>query len=197
MTILVCGLGRCGTTLVMKMLYAAGVPVFADSLASFEHQAMRLPGDIDQVFPLFRGEAVKILDPFRWDFGAVPFPRDTMAIWVRRNYKEQAKSQQKFLKWCGVQSVSGQWWRDCQRVLPKETEESMAVLLGHNIPTHIVQFEDILKDPLREATRIAVAIGRPAGAAVMASVVIERSPQCAPDMAIEERAASAEVGVEW
>jgi hypothetical protein len=42
-TLIVSGFGRCGTTMVMQMLNAAGVRVHCDSYASFEATEMATP----------------------------------------------------------------------------------------------------------------------------------------------------------
>ena len=65
-TTIVTGFGRCGSTMLMRMLDAGGMPVVADSRASFESELFRVPKPTD--WQQYRGRAIKVLDPHRWCF---------------------------------------------------------------------------------------------------------------------------------
>jgi hypothetical protein len=91
--ILVSGFGRCGTSLVMQMLSAAGIdctglpptweekpPKGADAAYWVEHYA---------------GRAIKVLDPHRLCPPKGPAYR---VIWLDRNIRQQALSHLKFLR---------------------------------------------------------------------------------------------------
>lgn len=84
----VAGLGRCGTSLVMQMLDAAGVPVIGEypSFESEEHNY-----GLVETPP---GYACKYLDMHREE---LPLPRGKVKwVWMFRNLKQQARSQIKF-----------------------------------------------------------------------------------------------------
>src|SRR5690348_16747758 len=92
-TLLICGLGRCGTSLVMQMLDMGGFPVVGKYPAYEPQQASSLvitQNYIDE----HRGKAIKLLDPMRASF----VPQNVRVIYLMRNLKEQARSQLKTAK---------------------------------------------------------------------------------------------------
>jgi len=89
----VTGFGRSGTSLLMQMLAAGGMPML-DRYPSFENDnAVRLPR-YHKWLDAYKGKAVKILDPQNF---MPPKGYEYRFIWTRRNYTEQAKSMRKFL----------------------------------------------------------------------------------------------------
>lgn len=189
--VLVCGLGRCGTTLVMKMLHHGGCEVFADSLASYEHnKVLASPGDVAPALTLVGNRAAKIIDPQRWSW---PDRMDARVIWVHRDRREQAKSQIKFLRFCGMNGIPDTAWRDVERSLQPDAARALRVLMGL-CPVLRITFEGILSAPSSAASHIATFLlpERNLDVAKMASVVIPRHPSCAPDCRIEMDAIAAE-----
>lgn len=183
-TIAVCGLGRCGTTLVMGMLDAAGVPTYADSRASFEADCFRLPCQIESIFHRVSGRAFKVLDPFRFNWTGVP---RVSVIWIDRDHKQQARSQVKFMRWTGF-NVADKAAKPIARSLQPDTDKSFATFEAAGFLVLRLRFEEILADPQKEAAKIAVFLGLDLDIDKMASHVRQRPPQCAPDCSIEEAA---------
>lgn len=95
--ILVAGLGRCGTSLVMQMLHAGGVPVHG-SWPSYEDPA-QLRDAARWWSECAPWSAAKVIDPHRftdrWSGPAV-------VIFLSRDHVEQARSALRFMMTCGM-----------------------------------------------------------------------------------------------
>lgn len=193
--VIVSGLGRCGTSMMMQMLSACGLRC-AGTYPDFEpeeiqaHMARRFadPDDDDTISAewLSRWGAVKLLDPHR-----LRFERSFRAIiiWLDRDPHEQAKSQLKLLKHAGVPLALrlGAVGKTARQLI-REREESIAVLRGW--PRIEAKFEEIVSAPFEICGHIAEfadEYGVRLDIRAMAETVIMRSGRCAPDMAIEER----------
>ena len=180
--LLVAGLGRCGTTMVMQMLHAAGTPV-AGTLPSFEDVPLT-PKHVDHEWLAGQGgRAVKWIDPtitrIRHD--------NARAIWLSRTPLEQAKSQAKLLglrlSRADLRPLAARVKRDnwrARRIVDR--------LCGCYGVLHLT-FEMILRHPDHCAARIAsfcdssdIDFG---SAKAAADVVLRRGPECAPDLSIE------------
>ncbi|MED5545674.1 MAG: hypothetical protein VYD90_10525 [Pseudomonadota bacterium] len=185
-TILVAGLGRCGTSLVMQMLAAGGVETVG-TYPDFEHTGEpELRADADAWHALTDGKAVKVLNPH---LDAIPPGGNYRTILLTRDVKQQAKSMAKLAAFAlGAPAMPS---RADRRALETKlrAESSMMgraiFLLGRG--THfILPFEDIIDDPSGAARDIAtfVAIGRPDPLNVdaMAACVRPRSPDCLPTL---------------
>lgn len=96
MIVVVGGFARCGSSMLMRMLRAGGIPALADDQeGGLEyHEAVELP-DNHAWLAKADGMAVKVLDPHRC---VVPRQYDARFILMRRNVHEQALSQEKFLR---------------------------------------------------------------------------------------------------
>lgn len=187
--ILVSGLGRCGTSLVMKMLDVAGIPVFAEYGVSYEHPALSVGAKMERFLPLIGTSAAKILDPqlLIW-----PERVNASVIWLDRNPREQAKSQLKFLRLLGV-TIPGGARRGIEGSIKRDVPICLRLYGRLGVRLMRFHFEDILHDPLRTAARMALFIEREADHHAMARVVIKRNPQCATGLEIEQAAISAEI----
>lgn len=182
--IIVCGLGRCGTSLVMKMLHAGGMPVFAESSASFEHSYLRDPREFALVEPQLQGKAAKILDPHRWTW---PEKINARFIWIDRNYHQQALSQVKLLRDMFAAEIPAGAVAGIERQLPSDCAKSMAVI-NRGISVLRINFEWILRNPLEVALLIGCEF-ECLSVPKMADCVIPRSPRCAVGLSIELDAA--------
>ncbi len=102
--ILVCGFGRCGTSLVMQMLAAAGVDCAGRAPTYEEQIAPEHKNDAVYWYRTFAGRALKVLDPDRFRPPAdIPY----LVIWLDRDEKQQAASQVKFLQVvCGMKMAA-------------------------------------------------------------------------------------------
>lgn len=178
----VTGLGRCGTTMVMQMLQAAGVPC-AGTYPAFEDIPIS-PSGVDQAWiDKQGGRAVKWIDPtvtrVRHANGA--------AIFLTRDPVEQAKSQ---LKMLGVRND-----RNARRVMAKsiqrDTRHARAIvtnLFGAHFVLNL-HYDKVLFNPayaVLQMAHLCDGIGLPFGDMESAlAVVHHRDGKCRPDMSAE------------
>lgn len=180
-TIIVAGLGRCGTSLVMRMLDVAGVSTIGDR-PDWECMAtqMRLEDDPADWAVAIRGRAVKLLDAHRYQ---LPPLGDFDLIWLCRDEREQAKSGLKL-----VSSMFSTIKPDRKQArawaagLRRDTPRAMKALALAGPPrTLALRFEHILGDPFMSALKICRFLGLDnADPREMASQVLPRGPECLP-----------------
>lgn len=181
--IFVCGLGRCGTSMMMQMLDAAGVPTFGDYPA-YEPEEMMIPVDMLRVLPLLEGRAAKVLDAHRATW---PKRLDAHVIWLDRNTTEQAKSQIKMLTLMAGFHIPGGAWRSVRSALPGDRRDSLMALEDIGCRILVLTFERILSDPRQVAQDVAAFLGQPLDIDSMANVIVPRPPKCAPALDMELR----------
>lgn len=181
-TIIVSGLTRCGSSLMMQMLYAGGCPVSCEDgneLISGEHSD-QLSALREIALGLTEGKAIKCLDPHNFP---LPPDREYLIIWMRRDFKEQAKSIVKFMQMLlGVRESKRTMIRKFEKSLPTETRKCFRLLSNH--PIIEVQFENVINFPKDEAVRVAEFVKEitELDTDKMASVIIPRSTDCYPGM---------------
>jgi hypothetical protein len=181
--IAVAGLARCGTTLTMNMLHAAGIPCIgcapAFEVAEINHRAVSR--DFLNRYP---GHAFKHLDPH-----LAPLPRELplLVIWLDRDPKEQAKSQAKFVTvLMGLPTPTRAHIRRMAQGLKRERPVALAQYNG--CPRLVLQFEEVLKEPRTAALQIAAFLRAYWGLLDidrMAAQVRSRTPECQPGLDIE------------
>jgi hypothetical protein len=179
---LICGFGRCGTSLVMQMLEAGGMPVTGEWPGSEVVEMDPVEMDMDWLARQ-EGKAVKMVFPDA-ELPSLPPHLDYRLIWLRRNAEQQAKSQMKLMSQIFRTIDTGQW-----KVLADAMAKDEPVIIEKLMalgPVAQVSFERLLSRPDRMAQFIATSCGL-TDAARMARVVRPRPPECAPDMAIEMR----------
>jgi hypothetical protein len=186
--VVVAGIPRSGTTLMMNMLFHGGMRVHADDTVGFETSDFHgLPDDLS-LFRNSRNKAVKILDPHRVKF---PGGYDYRIIFMERNQLEQAKSNIKFLiymKQITSKQPNSVIWK-MQKSIMKDTKRCLRQLpkivksKSHFIR---VRFENVLDDPFAEAKRVVECIGYDLEIGRMVSAIIKRDPGCLYYM-LEER----------
>lgn len=177
--LVVSGFGRCGTSLVMQMLYDGGMPVYYDKAGSFEtDKATQLPRN-DKWLDDCKGKAVKILDLHRF----VPTPRfDYRFIWISRRPRDQAASTVKFWK------ATGNRFRKKDQELKTHLRVSytrdmticndvMLALANRKLPL-MLQFENIITNSLDSAGRISNFVEEPLDIDKMKMAVLPRQPEC-------------------
>lgn len=189
--LLVCGHGRCGSSLVMKMLQAGGYPVYGEAPA-FEPDDVGFDRTMRTLLPRLIGKAAKILDPQLSDW---PPTFDARIIWLDRDPKQQAKSQVKFVRTLnpGI-SIPGGAWRAMAASLKPDTAKALAIFERAGCPVLRLRFEEIITRPAHTALRLSDFVASDFDATAAHSVVIKRPTNCAPDLAIE-MAGMAEVQV--
>lgn len=187
--IVVSGLARCGTSLMMRMLHAGGIEPYCepDKVGnSYEtSRSIALPGRSDWLEEC-RGKAVKLLGPDRF---TPPLSLACDVIWMDRDVREQARSQLKF------QAVNRPD-ADCSarnrrfRMSRLRRERKTCLRLFRRMPrarVHLTRFEDVITDPVAAAVPLVEFLGldreRGFTAARMAFQVRKREPDCLPYMA--------------
>lgn len=146
--IIVSGLGRCGSSLTMQMLHAAGLKC-AGEYPAFEPEETNMLGQKLKVLWCQQFEAIKILDPHR---GRIP-NFDYRVIWVDRDRVQQAVSQVKFAVFVGgLPYEDGAAGRICRSLLV-EREQALNQYAGK--PRVEVSFEDAIDRPSKFCGAVA------------------------------------------
>lgn len=172
-SVIVTGLGRCGTSLVMQMLAAGGYPVIGQYPAFEDPRFAPSVGHVDPP----PGFAVKVLDAHRMSFARC----DYRWIVLTRNEDEQARSQLKLLRTYGLPVD-----RKMRKVVAKSLRAELPKLFGKagyvGGPIMRLGFEYILANPAQAARKLAKFVGQPLSCDAMAAQVRHRSPKCLPEM---------------
>lgn len=179
--VVVTGFGRCGSTMLMQMLHAGGIP-FAPGAAysSGEHHST------EQAIASARpGHAVKLLDPVGLDWQLPPAAADWTFLWLDRDLVQQSRSWAKFTEFVGIGRPSPLHLHQVREQWKAERAIARATLIPGPITT--CRYEDILATPMQSALRIAAALpdGYVVDPAAMAGVVHRRDGACRPDMSVE------------
>jgi len=208
LTLYVAGLGRCGTTLVMRMLAAGGAPVAGEAPAfeRYTHNELAAPATLAEA----RGHAVKVIDPQRLGFFHPLFDlRPRHAILLSRDTAEQAKSQIHFVRslqeaasvaagagprlYTGAQPGNREMRRTLTARLVRDQKAAQDTLRKANVAFTPLAFERILAKPEEVAAIIAFQL-RPwwrLDAAAMAATVIRRDPAWSGTLDLESAEAFA------
>ena len=182
-TIIVAGLGRCGTSMVMKMLAAGGIATIG-TFPDFEDMDTDRQRSLNLAAWLARceGRAVKVLDPQR-----VPPPTGQFyrMIWLTRDPEQQGRSQIKLIDAHPSRAMRKAMAQSIRRDEPR-ARRALATAALSGTPMLRLTFEGILNDPLAAAAAIVEHIGaeRFAERAAwrMATAVMPRGPRCLPFM---------------
>ncbi len=175
-TIIVAGLGRCGSSMLMQMLSRGGVPCVGDWPA-FEPEEAKAP--TAAFIAACAGKAVKILDPQR-----VGLPGDVRVIWLDRDHAEQAKSHAKFLRLLLGIEVDRMQRRRLVNSFVRDTHAALA-LIGSR-PVMRLRFDEVLSSP-ESAAQLVGDFTRHRGfdVAAAAAAVHKRSQTCAEGLGME------------
>lgn len=180
--VVVAGMGRCGTSLLMQMLDAAGIECVGKRP---DYETPESFGNFRaDVFARMRGRAIKLVDPMRLPIDEMP---NHIVLWLDRDFREQAKSALKLLSVFenGVRR-DRQAVRAMERSLRSDRPKNMkAVGASGRCPTLILTFEDILSGPAATArlVKFLATHGYPRiSAEQMASQIRRRSPKCLPGL---------------
>ncbi|MDB6133399.1 MAG: hypothetical protein JWM59_1642 [Verrucomicrobiales bacterium] len=174
-TIVVSGLPRCGTSLLMAMLRAGGVPLFTDSLRTaddsnprgyFEYEPVkRLTPDAPWL-PRTAGHAVKIVIPL---VRRLPpdFPCDVLLL--ERAMPEILASQAAMLCRCGMPAADARLLGPAFERELRLTHETLAAWTGCRLLT--LQHRALLSRPFEACEETARFLRIPLDSAAMAAVV--------------------------
>lgn len=177
----VCGFPRSGSSMLMRMLDAGGIPPVPGSAErSYE------VGDVIRSrawWMSLPGHAVKLLDALQWG-AQLPTAVTWQFIWSDRDPIEQARSTVKF---AGA-VIPGVLDPDAEAIIARslraDREQLLERLADHG-DVLVTSFEAILSDPHDEAERIARFLELPFNPATAAVVAHERGPACAPGLDFE------------
>lgn len=183
-TLIVAGLGRCGTSLVMRMLDAAGVPTVGEFPGWEDGHAQRLLEDRpDEWAKLIKGKAVKVLDAHRW---RMPDLGEYDLIWLFRDPREQAKSMVKLLSMAFTMiQPDRKTIRTIARSIEHDTPAALKSIRswGRERRGLAFRFEAIIESPISTAHAICSGFGIDRiKVDEMAAQVVKRPPTCLPYM---------------
>lgn len=180
--IIISGLGRCGSSLTMQMLNAAGIPCNG-KYPAFEDDRGSLSSPDPKWLKNQQGRATKILLPYMYPF----LPGNYKFIWVDRTPIEQAKSQAKFAHMFVQQEKTREDLASNIKMFfhayEKDKKRSFKTMkkLGLILP---ITFEDLIMSPEKTAKQICDFLNIPFKQE-MVDVVISRSPEATLNMDIE------------
>lgn len=179
--IVVCGLARCGTSLLMKMLHRGGIEPVCDpeSLAyGYEYHATTGLPESCEWLNACAGKCVKILDPHRL---RLPDDRPYAFILLTRDFREQARSHAKFLGALGLR-VSRDERRGVEKSLRRDLPIVQRLLASYSQARLLaLSFEDVIDDPLGTSRLLDDFLRREDFDMLKAAqCVLRRSPECLP-----------------
>lgn len=186
--VVVTGLGRCGSSMLMQMLKAGGADT-AGTFPSFGDVQKRVGGRIDLTGLV--GTCFKVIDPHKTTMvhsRLIPLGAISVKwIWMERRFAEQAKSQAKIVElvngWKG-KKISSAKLRNWAHNLDFETQH---VLKGLRGPVLRLQFEELLRFPIQQGEKIKEFLlpDQKYDPIAGATAVRERGPHCLPDIELE------------
>ena len=148
--IVVAGFGRCGSSMMMAMLAAAGLDLHPCSSRAYESDDVKTPRGWERI----RG-AAKALHPFFPPPDTSPGP--FAFIWLDRDPREQAKSAAKFLRVFGRPMTRADR-RKLERSFLNDRGPSLRSL-REDYPDGsrvlVLSFEEVLANPRAAATQVA------------------------------------------
>jgi hypothetical protein len=176
--IIVSGLPRSGTSMMMKMLAAGGVPVMTDSVRTadennpkgyYEYEAVKEMGDGDTGWmEAAPGKALKVIS---YLLDKMPSGYPYKVIFMQREIAEVLASQKRMLEREGKPDdrVSDE---EMQALYSKHLENVMAWLSRQpNIEVHFTSYNEILNDPRPQVEALRSFLGMQLDAQAMVNVV--------------------------
>jgi hypothetical protein len=177
----VSGFGRCGSTLMMRLIHAAGIPVVADSMeGGLEYgPALKLPKESEWLKGCI-GKVVKILDPQRY---TPPPGLPYRFIWLNRDPTQQAKSQIKMLQTIFGAACVRNEPAVLARSMVRDRPTAIAAMQKLSKEVAVFRFEDLIESPVMQCMRLAGWLGKSVDVAALASIIRNRETDCLPYMA--------------
>lgn len=171
-TIVIAGLGRCGSSLVMQMLSASGLPTTGE-YPDFEDERVALSRTSDFNAAEWQGKAVKLLDLHRYNLNL----ENSRIVWLSRNERVQAQSISKFGHLMGGLPEYGRSQRRAlERALIQDGVKCRRIIEASGQPFMAIRFEDLITRPAEAAERLAEFVG--GDAIKMAAVIRKRGTEC-------------------
>ncbi len=181
--IIVSGQGRCGSTLLMKMLQRSGIPVVTDNIVSMEdNRAWHITKDSDWLSEA-QGKAIKIIHAE----GLCNLPADFKykIVYLKRCFSQQALSWTKLQKARHSNILEQKLYNYMLQVLPVFEKTALQSFQRNNRPYIIIQFEELLTAPVKSLEAIKDFLGVDIDIAKMIEIIKSRSTDCAPDLDID------------
>jgi hypothetical protein len=176
-TIIVSGLPRCGTSLMMRMLQAGGVPLLTDGLRAadednpggyFEYEPVRRTRQDASWIEQARGRAVKVVHVL---LPHLPADRAYRVILMARDLCEVVASQRAMLQRRGAQGAAlpPQQLAEAYR---RQLRNVAAWLAGRpNMRVLDVDYHDLVRDPAAGAAAVGRFLGVDLDTVAMAACV--------------------------
>jgi hypothetical protein len=175
---IVSGLPRSGTSMMMKMLEAGGLPPMTDNLRTadvdnpkgyyeFERVKKLDEGDVAWL-PEAEGKAVKVISAL---LKHLPDGFEYRVIFMRRNMAEILASQKKMLQNRG-EATDDVADEEIAALFEKHLLHIRQWIEGHpNVSALTVHYSDVLTDPLPQARRVNAFLGNTLNTEAMALTV--------------------------
>ena len=175
--VVVSGLPRSGTSMMMQMLESVGMDALTDGLriadednlkGYFEYEKVKALKTDQSWLPEARGKAVKIISEL---LKYLPHTHTYRIIFMRRALEEVLASQDRMLIRRGVQP-GGQADEEIARVFRKHLQHTETLLSERPfIRTLYTEYRRILADPAREAHRINAFLNNCLDESAMAAAI--------------------------
>ena len=176
---MVSGLPRSGTSMLMRMLEAGGLPLLTDGaraadaanpLGFYEYERVKsLPGDHDRSWlRIARGMGIKVVSPL---LRYLPATLNYRVILMQRDLAEIVASQNAMLVAAGEPADAVP---ELRVVALFDDEQRQVVELLDRRPCFTwmaLDYGDVIKDPAREAARVVSFVGRRLDVGRMAEAV--------------------------
>jgi hypothetical protein len=163
--IIVSGLPRCGTSLLMQMLHAGGIEVVTDQIREpdadnprgyFEYERVKTNKHDATWIPETRGKAFKMVSQLLYH---LPQTENYRIIFMDRDLDESIRSQEKMLARLGKPAAPREIIRES---FVRHLERLRDWLASqHNASVLRVEYRNIVDHPHSAATRIADFLQRP------------------------------------
>jgi hypothetical protein len=173
--IIVSGLPRSGTSLMMQMLDKGGIPIVTDHVRTADADNPRGYYELERVkalkrdaswLPEVRGKAVKVISQLLYE---LPSNHRYRVIFMERDLDEVIPSQQKMLERLGRSTAPGP---EIQRQFSQHLDRLRTWLEGQRyIDVLYVRYDDVMERPEEQAGRVAAFLGGRADPARMVQAV--------------------------
>jgi hypothetical protein len=173
--IVVSGLPRSGTSLMMQMLESGGIEVVTDEVRSADEDNPRGYYELEKVksvradaswLPGVRGQAMKMVSQLLYD---LPPSERYRVIFMERDLEEVLTSQEKMLQRLGRPAAPRAEMTRSYQLHLERLHQWLAQ--QPNIELLRVSYNDLIEQPERQANRVCAFLGGKANAAGMARTV--------------------------
>ncbi len=177
--VIVSGLPRSGTSMMMQMLDSGGLPVLTDGKRTadednprgyYEYEKVKGLSKKSSWLPEAKGKSLKVVAQLLKN---LPVIRDLKycVIFMERPLNEVLPSQRTMLKRTG-KGKAGLSDDRLKQVFSAQVKQTKLMLSARKVPTVFLNYNDILKDPLRSASVINKFLGNRLDENKMAQAVV-------------------------